>query len=461
MAPAPRRVAMTHHIRLIAVVLLTVAAGAAPAFAERLCDSSRENCRVPLTDLIRNERQRIDVAFWFMEDARYSTALADAHRRGVRIRVIVDTKANRTFPYNATIIARLRDAGIPIRRVISRYFHWKMMLFAGQNVVQFGSANYSPHAFVPMEPLVDFIDETIYFSDDAAIVNSFRTRFDDLWVSTNAFTNYANISTTPTRAYPIYPISSALNFPPYQDFGSRSVTRYNAENAGIDVVMYRLGDRRHADAIIAARRRGVPVRLYTEQSQYRNASRPTDAYDVDRLYMAGVRIRLRNHDGWNHEKLTLLRGQRMAIFGSQNWTHTSGQYEHNYFTTKSWIFQWFSDRFLRKWNSSRETKPFVPLPPTTPSYRYPSNAGAVSGSPIRLRWYAGLWAHKYDIYFGTSSNPPRIAQDVNLGYSRSSSDYKSYTVSVSPGRTYYWRIVSKTMANQTRSGPVWSFRTSS
>lgn len=61
----------------------------------------------------------------------------------------------------------------------------KFMTFAGQNVVQFGSANYSPHAFVPVEPLVNFIDEAIFFSDDPAIVNSFKRRFDDAWVSTS------------------------------------------------------------------------------------------------------------------------------------------------------------------------------------------------------------------------------------------------------------------------------------
>ena len=456
------RSAMTHHLRYIAVILLAVMAGSArtASAAERLCDSSRENCRTRLLDLIRYETQGIDVAFWFMEDSRYSNALIAARNRGVRVRVLVDTKANTSYPTNTTILRYLRDGGVPMRRTASRWFHWKFMLFAGQHEVQFGSANYTPHAFVPVEPLADFIDETIFFSDDAAIVNSFKTKFDDAWVSTSSFTNYANVSGTLTRAYPVYSTSSALNFPPFQDFGARSVARYNAESVGIDVVMFRLGDRRHADAIIAARRRGVPVRLYTEQGQYRLSTRPLHAYDVDRLYMAGVEIRHRNHLGGNHEKLTLLRGQRMAIFGSQNWTHTAGQYEHNYFTTKFWIYQWFSDRFARKWNSSGETKPFTPQGPTTPQNRLPTSGVQVASASVTLRWYAGLWAHKYDIYFGTSSNPPRIAADVLLGHSTSSSNYKSYTVTASPNRTYYWRIVSKTMANVTRSGPVWSFRTS-
>jgi hypothetical protein len=452
---------MTFRLVSIVGVLLSASTLAAPAAAaERLCDSSKENCRTPLLDLIRYETQGIDLGFWFMEDSRYTTALIAAKNRGVRVRVLVDPKANTGYPNNATILKLLQDGGIPMRKIASSWLHWKFMLFAGQNVVQFGSANYSPQAFVPPDPLVDFIDETIFFSDDPSIVNSFKTRFDDAWVSTSRFADYANISGPLTRAYPVYSTSSGLNFPPFQDFGARAVTRYNAETVGIDVVQFRLGDRRHTDAVIAAQKRGVPVRMYIEQGQYRDRNRPLSAYDTDRLYMAGVKIRQRNHRGWNHEKLALLRGQRMAIFGSQNWTNTSGQYEHNYFTTKQWIYQWLSDRFLRHWNSSTETKPFVPLPPTSPLYKSPTSgaqATANSVSQVTLRWNAGPWGQKYDIYFGTASTPPRIATDVPLGYSRSSTDYKSYVVTVSRGRTYYWRIVSKTLANMGKSGPTWSF----
>jgi phosphatidylserine/phosphatidylglycerophosphate/cardiolipin synthase-like enzyme len=452
---------MRSRLCVIIGALIFVAVAAPEAEAEYFCDSSRQNCRTPLLNLIAAEGQAIDVGFWFMEDARYTTALAEARQRGVRIRVLVDTKANTNYPQNANMLSRLQQAGMPMRRITSSWLHWKMMLFHGQNVVQFGGANYSPHAFVPASAGVDFLDETILFSDDPAIVNSFRRKFDDAWVSSR-FTNYANITGTPTRAYPLHAVSTALNFPPSEDFGARSVNRYAAENAGIDVIMFRLGDRRHADAIIAARRRGVPVRLYTEQGQYRAPNRPLHSFDVDRLHMAGVIIRHRNHDGWNHQKVTLLHGQRLAIFGSQNWTHTSGQYEHNYFTTKPALYDWLSALFVRKWTN--ETLAFTPLGPNAPVNRAPGSGVSIASSTTQatLRWYAGLWAHKYDIYFGTSSNPPRIATDVQLGYSGSTSDLKSYTVTgLQPNRTYYWKVVSKTMANQTRTGAVTSFTTGS
>ena len=62
--------------------------------AERLCDPSFQNCRTPLLTLIRNERVGIDVAFWFMEDARYSKAIIERWKLGVPVRIIMDARAN-------------------------------------------------------------------------------------------------------------------------------------------------------------------------------------------------------------------------------------------------------------------------------------------------------------------------------------------------------------------------------
>jgi hypothetical protein len=73
----------------------------------------------------------------------------------------------------------------------------------------------------------------------------------------------------------------------------------------------------------------------------------------------------------------------------------------------------------------------------------------------------GLLGAQYDIYFGTTPSPPRLAANVELGPSTSSGNYKTYKVSnLKRGTTYYWKIVSRTMANMSRTGAVWNFRTS-
>ena len=65
---------------------------ARPAAAyDRLCDPSFEDCRAALLDLIKHETQGIDVAFWFMEDARYLNAIVARWKAGVPVRLLVSS----------------------------------------------------------------------------------------------------------------------------------------------------------------------------------------------------------------------------------------------------------------------------------------------------------------------------------------------------------------------------------
>src|SRR5947207_224322 len=94
-----------------------------------------------------------------------------------------------------------------------------------------------------------------------------------------------------------------------------------------------------------------------------------------------------------------------------------------------------------------ETAPFAPLPPDSPSYRSPANGSVTTGSSVTLTWYAGPWAHSYDVYLGTSPSPPLFAANMNLGPSSTSTTFQRFAISnLAPRTTYFWRVVSKTMA---------------
>ena len=434
---------------------------------ERLCDPTFEDCRADILTYIQQERVAIDMGFWFMTDARYSNELVNAWNRGVRIRILMDPRCAGSHPACTGPNDQLRAAGIPMRkRVTSGILHWKMILFAGQGQVQFAGANYTPFEMTPTQPYVNFTDEVVFFSNEPAIVHSFMTKFDDLWTSTSEFGNYANVTAPLFRRYPSYAIDPELNFPPDQSYRTRALHAYAAEQQKIDVLMFRITDETHTSAMIGAIGRGLPVRLITDDSEYRNPARLWHAYNVDKMYNAGVQVRVDAHQGINHEKAVILHGSGMTIFGSSNWTSPSSdsQREHNYFTTKRWIYDWLATQFDRKWNNRTghaETKPFVPLPPDPPVYTLPANGAAgVSVTGLSLAWHAGLWAHNYDIYFGTLPNPPLIEADKRLGPSQHGADYRTYALpALQPGTRYYWKIVSKTMAFVPAEGPVWSFVT--
>ena len=456
---------------LLAAAMSLQAVAPAPAAAlELICDPAHQDCREPLIKLIDQETVRIDVAFWFMEDLRYSSALHRARARGVQIRVLMDSRANPDYPGNVFALEQLVAAGIPMRQKISAgILHWKMMLFAGQRTVQFSGANFSDEAFVPITPWTNYVDEIIYFTDRASWVESFMTKFDDVWTSTTEYEDYANV-TAVGRAYATFPIDPELNFPP-GGFRERSVGGYMAETQRIDSLMFRITDRAHTDALIEMARRGVPTRLVTEQLQYREERRLWHAWNVDRLWTAGrqylinglpsIQVRLRRHAGLSHEKLTILRGQQMAIFGSSNWTSPSAdeQLEHNAFTTIPSLFIWSRDHFDRKWNNrggAAETKPFAPIGPDTPVLVSPAPGVTNQSLTPTLTWQGGPWAHRYDLYVGTDlANLARIVNDSEFG------PYEhSWTLStLSPATTYYWRVVGRTMANLSRTSVTCAFKT--
>src|SRR5204863_8587818 len=134
---------------------------------ERLCDSSVEDCRSEVIDRIRAEAVEISVGAWFFEDARFTSELIARWRAGVKVRVLGDPDANAQHPVNGTLLDDMAAAGVPIRhKVSSGIEHWKLMLFAGQGVAYFGAANFSADAFVPNQPYLDYVDETIYGTDD-------------------------------------------------------------------------------------------------------------------------------------------------------------------------------------------------------------------------------------------------------------------------------------------------------
>ena len=463
-----RRLLQAGWATLLLAALFFVGAPAQAQALDQLCDTAFENCRTPLLNLIKNETVAIDVGMWFMEDARFSAELVKRKQAGVPIRILMDPRSNIQHPVQPAILDQLASGGIPMRNRIAKGIeHWKIMIFEGQGVLYFGSANFSEDGFVTATPYVNYVDELIYFTDNVSLLQTFQTRFDDAWTNTKDYADYANPQPL-ARRYPTYPIDPEVNTPPGEDFINRTVARINAERQQIDVMMYRIDDERATSALINAHNRGIPVRLIVAPDMYHDVTRPTISFHFDRLFMAGIPMKFTVHEGINHGKLSMYHGQGMTIFGSSNWTTPSAnsQHENNLFTTKGFIFDYFQGYFNRRWDNSNpvgatETGPFVPLPPDKPLASQPMDlATGVSTTSVRLKWNGGLWGQYYDIYFGTSPDPPLFAANRFLGPTSANVPTQSFQLpTLAPGETYFWKIVSRTAANLTRTSNVFSFTT--
>jgi hypothetical protein len=307
-------------------------------------------------------------------------------------------------------------------------------------------------------------------------------------VNTVSFADYANTAPPfqllPSYATnPPYPIETeacatvtggcGMDFLPSpkssDDYGNKAISAIKAEKVKLDIDMFRITNADITDATIGAFKRGVPVRMIVDSSEYTNPNRVWVRYNVDRLFAAGVPLKITKHGGQNHEKSLQFYGQGLTVWGSSNWSAGSFNYgqEHNYFSTSSvkpWFLSWFQNQFERRWDSPQEYRAFVPIGPGAPAYKLPANGATGASKSLSLKWDGGSWGQQYDIYLGTGTTGPLtlIASNVVTGDPDPAPNHLlgSYNISgLAPQTTYRWKIVSKTMANLSVSGPIWSFTT--
>lgn len=120
----------------------------------------------------------------------------------------------------------------------------------------------------------------------------------------------------------------------------------------------------------------------------------------------------------------------------------SGTYSPN-------VYYQFSDQF-------QTSKPYLSItytiPSTPPTCTTPISPtdGFGSHSPADpLTWNAAAGATSYDVYFGTSSNPPYVTNVATTSYSPTLAD----------NTTYYWKIVPRNSSGTPTGCAVWEFTT--
>ena len=96
-------------------------------------------------------------------------------------------------------------------------------------------------------------------------------------------------------------------------------------------------------------------------------------------------------------------------------------------------------------------------PPNTPTYLYPSNHNTDVDINASLAWTCSDPNGDeltYDVYFGTSSNPPLVSQGQSQKYYHPP-ETMSYNIQ------YYWKIVAEDEHSAKTTGPIWDFTTNS
>jgi phosphatidylserine/phosphatidylglycerophosphate/cardiolipin synthase-like enzyme len=463
------------------------------AAAEQIYFPATDNVTNLLVQKINAETVRIDISSWYLTEHSISIALVNRFQAGVPIRLIGDRGSMFEIdPITKREFYWLASFGVPIRlRYNPTWYpeidHWKATIFAGQNLVAFGSANYTPFELAPASA-TNYDDETVLFTDDQNLVNAFRTKFDRYWNDTtpepeslvatppyfknwndacaleSACSDYHTLYPNPApmvintaRLEPDFATPPDLIFGQGPDFNNRLVQEINNERARVDFVIYRLTVDNITQALLAKHQSGVPIRIIMEPNEYLNRAWPefwlTHA-NLDKLWASGVPIKQRIHTGLTHMKTLIT--STYATNASSNFS-AGWERDNNYFiqaASKPAIYQAVKDRFQTMWTDTAGFADFVPQPPDAPTLGSPAPGATGIAPRPSLVWNTATFAVSYDVYLGTSQANMSLVGNVPAQLVNSPPSTYSWTPSTRllAGRTYFWRVVSRT--NATVANPL-------
>ncbi len=128
-------------------------------------------CRDRIVELVRGAAKTADVCVFTITDNTISRALRDAHRRGVKVRIITDNDKSED---RGSDIDDLRELGVQVATDrTSAHMHHKYAVFDGQTVLT-GSYNWTRSA-------AEQNQENILITDAAPVVGRFVAHFQALW----------------------------------------------------------------------------------------------------------------------------------------------------------------------------------------------------------------------------------------------------------------------------------------
>ncbi|MET4105762.1 phospholipase D-like domain-containing protein [Hymenobacter sp. UYP22] len=118
----------------------------------------------------------------------------------------------------------------------------------------------------------------------------------------------------------------------------------------LDLCVFTVADNRLTDAILIAHRRGVRVRLLTDDEKLHDRGS-----DVRQLRDAGISVRTDRSANHMHHKFALA-DNRAVLTGSYNWTRSAAEFnlENFLISTDSFIVEQYAAEFSRLWEQLPE-----------------------------------------------------------------------------------------------------------
>lgn len=118
------------------------------------------------------------------------------------------------------------------------------------------------------------------------------------------------------------PVVNSAHFSPGDDCRRKLLDLFVNARRALDVSVFTISDNRLSDAIITAHKRGVLVRVITDDDKSLD-----EGSDIEALVYEGIDVRMDNTPSHMHHKFALIDGHTL-INGSFNWTRSASDYNH-------------------------------------------------------------------------------------------------------------------------------------
>ena len=143
----------------------------APNQVAEVIFSPGDGCRARIASLLAKSRKSADICVFTITDDRLARPIVEAHRRGIRVRIITDDDKSQDL---GSDIEALRKAGVPVRVDHSEHhMHHKYAVFDGA-ILLTGSYNWTRSA-------AKHNRENVVVTDDPRLVRPFVDRFAETW----------------------------------------------------------------------------------------------------------------------------------------------------------------------------------------------------------------------------------------------------------------------------------------
>ena len=293
-------------------------------------------CKVIL-DNIRNAQNSIDFALYGLDKQDdILKALIEAKNRGIKIRGVVDSKPDNSYVYNDT--AKLNANFDTVADFKAPFMHNKFFIFDEKSVIT-GTMNVSATG------CSGYNANTVVLINNSSVARVFTQEFNQMYAGKfqqnkeDSSIRGLKISDKITLDVYFSPVGTLI----YQ--GILPII-HNAREE-IFVSIFYLTNKEIINALIAAKRRGVDVKIIHDAVGANNMKEK-----IRTLRVAGIYLKVENWGGKDHEKNMVIDG-KYFITGSANFSYSGAKKnDENVLIFKSTdISGFYRKHFLNLYNS--------------------------------------------------------------------------------------------------------------